>query len=628
MPDTPQSQLEKAGGITAALLDTLDQLVDRVLGKQTVDKDGKPLRQVAYMHMPNGLPIDPRQYANPWTPAGGKALHEMQKDGTLPKVEPAPAPAPAAPGAPPVTPVKPEQDQQLMASMQAALNTAWLFDEMPMVTGDGTFRPYPSTRKLSSAYEGLVHTVQAVPPPPQSPEVVKALEAAEKVLYNLDADGNITGPTIKFQNYLKFSQAYADAKANFAREQSIAMTDPVFGAAWPVTAASLQQKVDNAYDIWRSSGADDVEKALDTMNSAGRLGGRALRLAGARAARQVGPLAVRRRVGPHALHADHAARLVRPHQQRHRLHGDHRVVVELPRQGRRAELELRQQLVQGLERVDAGERARRLPRDQHRRLRRELVLGQLERRPPGRPVLEPCTRTGPPRPRSRASTASIKIERPWCLTELLHIGGWYVPGDKAGCVSDGTIAGQEGDDDKLLPMITTQALVIRNVTITATGWGSARPGARQPLRRPAGPGQQQLVERRRQRRVHGLRRLGQPLGERVGRIAVQRRRRELGLRVRLVQRQRHAHHQGLADRRLRRRDRRAQPAHRRPRASTRTRTRTATPRRNGDASGNGIAVGEPHPAAAGGATNGAAANGDGDGATTPATPAPAAGTNG
>ena len=67
----------------------------------------------------------------------------------------------------------------------------------------------------------------------------------------------------------------------------------------------------------------------------------------------------------------------------------------------------------------------------------------------------------------------IKIERPWLLTELFHIGGWYVPGDKAGCVSDGTIAGQAGDDQKLLPMITTQALVIRNVTITATGWGAA-----------------------------------------------------------------------------------------------------------------------------------------------------------
>ena len=33
-----------------------------------------------------------------------------------------------------------------MAAMQSALNTAWLFDEMVMVTGDGTYRPYPGTR--------------------------------------------------------------------------------------------------------------------------------------------------------------------------------------------------------------------------------------------------------------------------------------------------------------------------------------------------------------------------------------------------------------------------------------------------------------------------------------------------
>ena len=74
------------------------------------------------------------------------------------------------------------------------------------------------------------------PPPPQSPEVVKALEEAEKVLYNHDAAGAITGPTQKFQNWLKFSQSYADAKATFAREESLAMADPVYGAAWPVTA--------------------------------------------------------------------------------------------------------------------------------------------------------------------------------------------------------------------------------------------------------------------------------------------------------------------------------------------------------------------------------------------------------
>ena len=85
-----------AGGITAALLDTLDQLVDRVLGKQTVDKDGKPLRQVAYMHMPNGLPIDPRQYANPWTPAGGATLPGCSRTARSPRSSPPPGAAGAA----------------------------------------------------------------------------------------------------------------------------------------------------------------------------------------------------------------------------------------------------------------------------------------------------------------------------------------------------------------------------------------------------------------------------------------------------------------------------------------------------------------------------------------------------
>src|SRR5919199_443663 len=96
MPDV-QEQLEKAEGLSAALLDTLDQLVDRVLGKQTVDKDGKPLRQVAYMHMPNGLPIAPGQSRDPWTPAGGATLRDMLDDGSLPAPSPAAAtPAPAA----------------------------------------------------------------------------------------------------------------------------------------------------------------------------------------------------------------------------------------------------------------------------------------------------------------------------------------------------------------------------------------------------------------------------------------------------------------------------------------------------------------------------------------------------
>jgi hypothetical protein len=79
------------------------------------------------------------------------------------------------------------------------------------------------------------------------------------------------------------------------------------------------------------------------------------------------------------------------------------------------------------------------------------------------------------------SNVTIKLEyglcdiyRPWLLRELFVIDGWYLPGEKDKVVSDGTIGGQKGDDDShLLPMITTQFLVVRNVTITADGWGTA-----------------------------------------------------------------------------------------------------------------------------------------------------------
>src|SRR5258708_20893727 len=63
---------------------------------------------------------------------------------------------------------------------------------------------------------------------------------------------------------------------------------------------------------------------------------------------------------------------------------------------------------------------------------------------------------------------------PWLLNELLVIEGWYLPGEAANAVSDGTIAGQKDSGDQhFLPMLPTQFLVVRNVKITANGWGDA-----------------------------------------------------------------------------------------------------------------------------------------------------------
>jgi hypothetical protein len=76
------------------------------------------------------------------------------------------------------------------------------------------------------------------------------------------------------------------------------------------------------------------------------------------------------------------------------------------------------------------------------------------------------------------------IYRPYMLSELFIIDGWYLPKEPKNTVSDGTVGGsvsaqehdqQHPDDPEthLLPMVTTQFLVVRNVTITASGWGDA-----------------------------------------------------------------------------------------------------------------------------------------------------------
>jgi hypothetical protein len=472
MPDTPQSELNDAGAMSATLLNMLDTVVDRVLGKQTIDKSGKPLRQVAYMHLPNGIPIDPRDFRDPWKPSAGATLSSMRESGKLPELPPASAPSdggatPAA-GSPPA----PAQDAKLMAAMESALNIASLFNEMPMVTGDGTYRPYPTTRKLSSAYEGLLQVVQAVPPKPQPPEIVKAVKAAQKVLYNLDDEGNISDYTARFNNWLTFSQAYADAKSEFARAEAQAMTDPVFGATWPVTAASQQQKVDNAYRIWRSSGADEVEKALNTLNSQG----------GSAAAYFVSQ--ARELFDKWDLSLSGVVAVKTPYTQilptswydhTNQRIGFSDITVESKdvhsKAGGKSSSFANNWYKGSSKSTQAGGKASFFG----------ISVGGQGGSSSSQSSVE-AHQGGDSSNYHEDQTTWAKISfqfgvvnilRPWLLTELFHIDGWYVPEHPIGCVSDGTVAGQEGDDHKILPMITTQALVIRNVKIEASGWGSA-----------------------------------------------------------------------------------------------------------------------------------------------------------
>src|SRR5262245_33293889 len=80
---TIQETAQTAGELAGALMNMLGQLVDKVLGSQAQTKDGKPLRDVCYMHLPSGLPIDPREYANAWTPAGADTLADANNLGQI-----------------------------------------------------------------------------------------------------------------------------------------------------------------------------------------------------------------------------------------------------------------------------------------------------------------------------------------------------------------------------------------------------------------------------------------------------------------------------------------------------------------------------------------------------------------
>ncbi len=66
----------------------------------------------------------------------------------------------------------------------------------------------------------------------------------------------------------------------------------------------------------------------------------------------------------------------------------------------------------------------------------------------------------------------VTIDRPWLVSDLFYLQNWYLTGYKKNAISDGTINGQVGDKDKLLPMLPKQFLVIRNMKISAEDWGS------------------------------------------------------------------------------------------------------------------------------------------------------------
>jgi hypothetical protein len=218
---------------------------------------GKPLEgDIVYSQLLLGMPIDPEDYDRAWSPIGGasQASSAPQAAAGVPTVTGQPSPI-------------------LLKALEAAFHTSQLCNLMLQVTDDGSYLEYPVGRHLSFQYTGIVDSMTPVPSPPLPAAEQAALDKATKILYVLDqtdpANPVIVDKTDLYKTYQKNALAYAKAKANYAINQAATLTDPAKANLWPQISATYQQAVDDAWDDWKTEGADTIEPALALYESQG-----------------------------------------------------------------------------------------------------------------------------------------------------------------------------------------------------------------------------------------------------------------------------------------------------------------------------------------------------------------------
>ena len=466
------ASMQASADLSGALQDLLRQLVDKILGGPSHDKDGRPLQDVCYMQMVQGDPIDPRDFSFPWDPSGLDSSADFQDDGKQGTASLQNAATPSGAAASGDDQASATVTAKMLHALASARKTAVKFDQMLRVTDDGTYRPFTSAGTLSSSYEAIITKAQGIPAPPLPPDIQKRVDAALHVIHVFDDQGNMKGFTKEYKAYWQLKQAYTDAEGAFANAYAAAMANATLGQVWPVTSKSFKTAVDNAYDDWRSSDADKMENALETVQSVGGSIG-AHFVAQARALFDAwtlpeGAVAVSTpytEIMPGSWYDPNDTengftKITASHSQ-FQLHGQSsssRVASDWYNGHASSTGGSAGGVLFG---VAFGGGASHSEDDHHSGSHssgeQNFSFGN---------TMSNCT--------IKLEYGLCTIYRPWLLRELFTIDGWYLPGEKDKVVSDGTIGGQKGGDDKhLLPMIPTRFLVLRNISIEANGWGRA-----------------------------------------------------------------------------------------------------------------------------------------------------------
>ncbi|MGA5822890.1 hypothetical protein ACPC54_34140 [Kitasatospora sp. NPDC094028] len=462
---------QTSGEMAAALQALLATLVQQALGSQVSDKNGQPLRQVCYMQLHNGQSISPKYYANPWEPGGTVTSTSTSPPAGAP---PPSGTTPAAGTAPPKAGAAPTD-----TSKSAAFRTANLVDRRLLATTDGTYSPGADV--ISTAYQGLIMKAQGVPAPPPPQAVQDQINAARAVLYVLDAKGQSTGSqTPAFTKYQAESVAWGQARTDFATAEAKANADPALGQAWPEASAVYQQKVDNAWNAWRGDNADAIENALEIVGSQGGSLGTFF-VSEAKNLFQGWSLGLGVVAEPTPYSYVDPGDWYDPTATDNGFTTITTTASDWTSSSSDQSTQYANNWYQSHSESSGGGGE-------------AMVYGVTF-------GVDESSGSSTDASQAQAGGSSMvafsdqmsdisitysygmcTIYRPWLLSELFLVDGWYLPGEPVDTVSDGTLDGaikiqnaqaQGQVGPEALPMIPTQFMVLRNVSITASNWGDA-----------------------------------------------------------------------------------------------------------------------------------------------------------
>jgi hypothetical protein len=434
----------------ALMASTLSDIITSVKGSRPTTTEGSSLAVGhVFSQMPIGLMVDPREYASPWSPVGGTP----PADGTAPSSSSSSSDA-----------------ARIKRAQEAAYNTCELVDKLILVTNDGRYSGWPLGRKLSTAYGQLLQALEAPPSPPRSATQKKAIAKATKVLFETDEDG-LQMKSAAYRTYLRNANAYAFAKATYAQAAARAQADPLQADIWPMTSVMLQRSVDDAWDTWKSEGADRIEAALATVQSLGipleqgmiakarkvfdawQLG-----LAGVPAPVAYASVSPKSWADPERDDTGFA-KLVLESSQYHSHYESHGLDVTTGSWSSDASHSSGEGGISifgfgfaGGATAGNGSSASRTTTDSTKRFTFHNDAKNL---------------------RISLEYGLCEIRRPYALFDVLFLKNYWVKGNRAGAISDGTLEGQVSKaQPPFLPMIPTHFLVVRNVEISSTDWGN------------------------------------------------------------------------------------------------------------------------------------------------------------